>query len=310
LADAAANDLFGYTLTDADGDNAISTLQITAAVADVAPIVRDDIIIAGHNDNGGNEVIPVPAAALLWNDTDANGDAITVSGTFTNVSNLAGVALVGGNVEMTDGSDGGSFTYTGTANGKSDTGNVILDRDQEGKGNGEALEGNGLDNIIVSDSSGNILNGYEGNDVLLGGDGNDSLNGGTGRDWLVGGLGNDVATGGAGNDLIDVSEGNTDTVRYESKLDGQDVISGFDNAGGAGAQDFINLDPLFDNLGIGAGSRSALVDISTSGGNTIVKVDVDGVAGFGANDIQITILGITSGITKGTATTDDIQLGS
>jgi Ca2+-binding RTX toxin-like protein len=208
---------------------------------------------------------------------------------------------------MTDGSNGGSFTYTGTANGKSDTGDVILDRSQAGD---DPLDGNGLDNIIISDSSNDELNGYEGNDVLLGNGGKDELNGGSGRDWLVGGDGNDTMTGGAGNDLIDVSEGNTDTVRYESKLDGQDVITGFDNAGGAGLQDFIDLDPLFDNLGIGAGSRSALVDISTSGGNTIVKVDVDGVAGFGANDIQITILGVTSGITKGTAATDDIQLGS
>ncbi|WP_119303265.1 DUF5801 repeats-in-toxin domain-containing protein [Dongia deserti] len=308
LADAAASDTFGYTLTDTDGDAATSTLQISAAVSDIAPIVRDDYIIAGHNNNSGNETIVIPAAALLWNDSDANGDAISVSGTFTNVSgfNGTGVTLSSGNISMVDSSGGGTFTYTGTANGKSDTGDVVLDRSQEGD---DPLEGNGLDNIIVSDDSSDALNGYEGNDVLLGGAGNDTLNGGTGRDWLVGGAGNDTMVGGAGNDLIDVSEGN-DTIRYTSKLDGQDVITGFDNSGGSGNQDFIDLNPLFDSLGIATGSRTGLVNISTSSGNTIVNVDVDGVAGISAGDVKITIVGITSGITAGTGPNDDLQLGT
>ena len=306
LADAAANDQFGYTLTDFDGDSASNTLQITASVTDIAPIVRDDIIIAGNDDNSGNESIVVPAAALLWNDSDANGDAITVSGTFTNVSDFsgAGVTLAGGNITMEDKSGGGSFTYTGTANGKSDTGDVVLDRSQEGD---NSLDGNGLDNIIVSDSSNNELNGYEGNDVLLGNLGNDTLNGGAGRDWLVGGDGDDLAVGGAGNDLVDVSQGN-DTVRYTSALDGKDVISGFDAVGGAGNQDFIDLNQLFDNNGNpNEATRDARINVQVVGSDTVITVDATG-DGFGANDVTITVLGVT-GLTKGISG-EDINYGN
>ncbi|WP_284735931.1 calcium-binding protein [Dongia deserti] len=173
-------------------------------------------------------------------------------------------------------------------------------------------------NLQPADGAANTFTGYSGNDVLFGAggndklngeDGNDTLNGGSGNDTLNGGAGDDILIGGQGNDTLDVSQGN-DTVRITSALDGKDVVNGFDNDP-TGGQDFIDLDALFDSLSVAAGNRAARVDISTSGADTLVKIDVDGGGGFNdAGDLLITITGVTGDITKGTAATDDIQLGT
>jgi Mg-chelatase subunit ChlD len=336
----AGSDTFGYTLLDTDGDVASSTLQISSSGVDFAPIVRDDYIIAGHDNGGGSEVIIVPEAALLWNDTDANGDPIDINpATFSNQNSLSATTN-GTDVTIVDNSGGGSFTYTGKAGSLSDTGDVVVDRDQAG---GNTLDGDGLDNIIVSDDSGNTLNGFEGNDVLLGNGGNDTLNGGDGRDWLSGGSGKDDLNGGDGNDLLqggdnndsldgeagddalvggagvdtydlDNEAGDNDTIYITSTLDGNDVVNTFgdgSNNGGAASQDFINLDQLLDSLGVASGDRDGRVQISDGGSNALVTIDLTG-NGFGAGDMVITLNGIgnIANLTKGTGATDDVQLGT
>ncbi len=67
--------------------------------------------------------------------------------------------------------------------------------------------------------------------------------------------GNDTITGGAGADSISVNSGN-DRLLYTSTLDAGDVITNFDNAGGIGAQDFIDLDGLFDAWSVAAAARA------------------------------------------------------
>jgi uncharacterized protein YegL len=297
------NDNFGYTLSDADGDAASSMLLVSIAGGDSAPIGRDDTIFT--NISGSGASIVVPEYALLWNDTDANGDAITV-GAISNVNSLGGVSHVGDNVVITDNnSNGGSFTYEAEAGSRSDTADVTVDRGQAGE---STLDGNGLGNILVGrDGSNDTLNGYEGDDVLLGGGGKDTLNGGAGDDLLV---------GGAGNDTINLSSaaGDNDTVLIASVLDGNDKISSFGdgvNNGGLDSQDRIDLDPLFDSLGVATGDREARVQVSDGGSNAIVTVDVDG-DGFDAGDLQLTLLGIgnPSNISVGLDDLDDVVVGT
>ena len=70
----------GYTLIDNDGDTASKTLTFTASgPADHPPIVRDDHVIT--NISGSGAAINIPSSALLYNDTDADGNAITVTAT-------------------------------------------------------------------------------------------------------------------------------------------------------------------------------------------------------------------------------------
>jgi VCBS repeat-containing protein len=331
---------FGYTLRDTDGDTASSTLSITVNAADVPPIVRDDIVFSNVNGDGASFV--VPTAAFLWNDTDANDHPITF-GSVSGIVDLAAVTKSLGNLTITDNNDedGGTFTYSASANGKTDTGHVIVDRSQDNEG---TLDGNGLDNILVGrDGSDDSLKGYEGDDVLLGHGGKDTLEGGAGRDWLIGGTGNDSLAGGSGNDLIEGGSGNdkldggagddalvggagndtydldnesgdNDTIYITSNLDGNDVVNNFgdgENNGEAGSQDFIDLDQLFDSLNVATSDRAGRVQIADVGSNATVTVDLTG-NGFDGSDIVITLNGIANiaNLTKGNGATDDIHLGT
>ncbi len=172
-----------------------------SGVVDHPPIVRDDHVIT--NATGGSASIAIPTWALLNNDTDADGNAITV--TATNGATDGSVSTSGNpinTVTFTDNgdSDGGTFIYTGStaSPSASNTGTVTVDRVT-----GTTINGTGLDDIVIGrDSTNNTINGNEGNDVLIGGSGNDKLNGGTGNDVLMGGGGADQLAGGAGNDTF------------------------------------------------------------------------------------------------------------
>jgi len=130
---------------------------------------------------------------------------------------------------------------------------LSLGRESVGSGSGRA---GGAD----------TLSGGNGNDILIGQEGNDTLDGGAGNDILWGGSGNDVLWGGAGADtfLFTSAEHGVDTIKDFSLaqgdvLDISNILTGFD--------------PLTDSL-------SDYVNISQSGGNTIVKVDATGSGNF------------------------------
>jgi VCBS repeat-containing protein len=158
--------------------------------------------------------------------------------------------------------------------------------------------GNGIDSVT----------GGSGTDTFLGGPSNDILIGGNGNDVLFGDGGDDSITGNGGNDTIDVTSGN-DIVLYTSKLDGNDVLVGFDATAGGG-QDVINLDALFDTYGALSGTRADHVSVVQSGADTLVLVDTDNSFTAGNNatyEMTITLTSITSStITLGS----DINVGS
>ncbi len=74
-----------------------------------------------------------------------------------------------------------------------------------------------------------------------------------------------MMTGGAGSDVF----------RYTSVLDGHDLIIGFDG-NPVGGQDVLDLDKLFDSLGVAAADRAARVSILDKGSLVDVFVDTDG----------------------------------
>jgi len=143
--------------------------------------------------------------------------------------------------------------------------------------------GNDLANIITGNAAVNLLSGGGGNDTL------------------DGAAGNDTVTGGTGDDQINVGSGN-DTVKYTSTLDGHDVINGFDG-NSLGGQDVLNLDALFDSLGIAAANRATSIDISDLGATVEVRVNTGGAPDF---DLFVATLNTTDTITVG----QDIIVGS
>ena len=123
-----------------------------------------------------------------------------------------------------------------------------------------------------------------GDDIVIGSAGNDAIDGGDGDDVLLGGAGNDTISGGGGDDLIIDGDGNN-TFVVSNPLDGHDIVSGFDGDA-LGGQDTLNLDALFDGLGVAAADRAGRVSIADNGSSVDVSVDADGNA---ANGFEFTV---------------------
>ena len=167
---------------------------------------------------------------------------------------------------------------------------------------GETLNGTAEAEILAGGDGSDTLNGLAGNDLLFGGDGVDTLNGGEGNDTLIGGPGDDLITGGPGADIINVgsnasggsinpnSPNSQDTVVYESVMDAGDVIENFD-AGGP-SHDTIDLDALFDNLGVATGDRADLVQIVDNGDTEEVRLNADGNPDF---EVLLVTVNLTDG---------------
>lgn len=134
-----------------------------------------------------------------------------------------------------------------------------------------------------------IVDGGAGDDILIGslmpaGSASLQLLGNAGDDIMLGSNGNDVLNGGAGDDVM-IGGAGSDTFAYATPLDGRDIIADFDG-NAAGGQDTINLDALFDGLGVADADRAGRVSITGGGGIVGVSIDTDGNI---ANGFEIAI---------------------
>jgi Ca2+-binding RTX toxin-like protein len=129
--------------------------------------------------------------------------------------------------------------------------------------------GNALSNAIEGNSGANILSGLAGFDDLSGGAGNDSLIGGDDGDNLRGGAGFDTLDGGLGSD----------TYRFDKSSSGKDTILNFE-LGPTG--DVLDLSDLLVNFAEGVSNPNDFVRIVFAGGNMVLQVDANGLAGGSA----------------------------
>jgi len=136
--------------------------------------------------------------------------------------------------------------------------------------------GNAQDDTIIGNALANKIDGGAGGDHLFGSDGKDTLIGGDGDDFLV---------GGGGDDTLDTSLGN-DFVSYTSKLDGFDVILGFDGDA-TGGQDHLDLAYYFDSLGVAAADRAGRVGLEDKGSVVNVWIDTNGDNGLDTKIAEI-----------------------
>ena len=245
-----------YTITDPDGNTATSYVTVTVNPVNDAPVANDD---SAATTVGVPVTIPV-----LLNDTDVDGDVLTVAGVPTSddgtvVVNADGTLTFTPNAGFT-GTATISYTITDPS-GLTDTAVVqVLVTDPGAGGRDGIVRGTDGDDLInggyVDPTDGDRVDANDaiipgdgpnddrieagaGNDRAYGGLGNDTINGDTGNDILGGGVGNDVLFGGAGNDLLDGGAGNdtliggagNDTIRAG---DGDDLI---DTTTGAGSPD-------------------------------------------------------------------------
>lgn len=304
-----------YTITSEDGNGGSDTQTVTIKINGTAeaPVNTKPSASDDHWFISTNTTAVLALSALLGNDSDPDGDLLS----------LTGIRNGNAGAFTTDGSDGtvDGVIHLGTAFGSvtidlnaSTVGyltngtTIALDLDYEiSDGNGGTdvgtltvtpvviIAGNKADTVdlnaapysadansfsyIDAENGADSVTGGPGVDTFIGGPANDTLKGSDGADSINGAQGDDQVTGGKGDDTIDVNT-NNDTVHYTSILDGTDTILNFDGEGGGSGQDVLSLDALFDSKLTPTADRALLVQTVDLGTTVEVWVNVDGGVDF------------------------------
>ena len=175
-------------------------------------------------------------------------------------------------------------TQDDTANGSAGTAGTGTEGDPSvfvAGDDGDYVEGDETQNVVIGGLEGDMLFGHggddtiegaAGNDVIDAGDGADSVDGGEGHDWLMGGAGNDTLEGGSGNDTLWGDEG-SDSFVFESG-NGHDVVGDF-----AAGSDRIDLSAFtsvwrFEDLTLRQTEDGVVLDLEHDGGGTVLLLDV------------------------------------
>jgi T1SS-143 domain-containing protein len=203
-----------YTVTIDDGRGGTTSQNVTITIngTNEAPTVGTDLIYVSDGTN-----VVIPWSSLLGNDTDADGDTLTITSAtaLTGISGSIPVTIDAVNRTVTftvpslSGNDttGNSFQYTVTdGHGHSQVGTVnvaaidTLDSSAvsyaipaatyatsylDGHGGDDSLTGGASSDILIGGAGSDTLNGNNGNDILIGGADRDTLNGGAGSDTFV-----------------------------------------------------------------------------------------------------------------------------
>jgi Ca2+-binding RTX toxin-like protein len=222
-------DTITYTIVDPDGNTSTSTVSVTVTPVNDAPVAEDD-----YDETPLDTPITID---ILANDTDLDGDTLTVVGTptsadgtvvvnpnqtitFTPNPGFTGAAVI--NYTMTDGTltdtavvtvlvagDGRDGIVSGTPGGD------LIDETYVDPTDGDVVDGNDAiipgdapndDRIVAGDGDDTILAG-EGNDTIFAGEGDDLVFGGDGFETIFGGDGNDSIFGGDGQEFVDGGDG-------------------------------------------------------------------------------------------------------
>ncbi|MEM9872983.1 MAG: endonuclease/exonuclease/phosphatase family protein [Pseudomonadota bacterium] len=183
-----------------------------------------------------------------------------------------------------------------------------------GSDRADVLSGSDGDDVLTGNERGDLLNGDGGDDVAFGGVGSDTINGGTGEDRLFGERGNDVVDGGDGNDDVfggvgrdtvlggagdDALDGGTGADTLDGG-EGNDVITGgegadtFEFGGGFGVDVILDFTVGVDALVFTNATLAELTFTETVNGTDVTAtgtdtgtVSLDGVFGFGADDLIV-----------------------
>lgn len=222
-------------------------------------------------------------------DTISNFENLTGSAyNDTLTGNASANVIEGGSGDDTLNGAGGTDTLTYVSAGAAITVSLALTTAQNTGGAGtdtisnfEKLTGSSYNDMLTGSTAANTILGGAGNDVLYGGSGNDTLNGGDGNDVLYGEAGLDAMTGGL----------NADTFVFQaaSAYSNIDAVSDFNTAQG----DALNIANLLSEYDYLTEAITDFVLMQTSGSNTTVSVDRDGIGTtYGFTQIA-TLTGVT-----------------
>ncbi len=252
-------------------------------------VMNGDVVLGGGADvfdgrggivNGsilggaGNDTYIVDGGSALLVETVGEGkDTVRAATTWILGDNFENLDLIGtGNIR------GIGNDLRNTIAGNSG------DNRLSGKGGKDTLSGGDGDDLILGGGDRDILNGGGGDDTLRGGSSKDSLSGGDGNDVLIGGLGTDVMTGGDGKDVF-VFNRKVGFLRASPSDSITDFVIGEDRV------DLSGLHPSLSYIDGNAFSGAAgEVQVTLRGGNSLIKIDVDGDSSW---DMKIVVDAVT-----------------
>ena len=272
-ADYAGSDSFSYTLRDDTGQTSSATVAIDVAPVNDAPVTVDDAATATEQT--------AQTIDVLANDSDVDGDALTVAGVSGVTDGSVQINTDGTLAYTPDAGSAGSHSFTYTASdgaGGETTGQVAVEVSApEPTGPTARWTGTSFRDIVdlSAANGGHWIDGLGGHDEIVAT---------AFADWIATGEGSDSLSGGYGDDLFLASA---------TSVDGFDAIDGgggFDTLKGDAADNVIGLESLvsverIDGGGgadvlLGRGNRdhldlsgTELVDIElidTQGGHDIV----------------------------------------
>lgn len=296
-------DSFTYQVNDGHGGTASASVSLTVNSLNDAPIAFDDVFSGTQNTNIIGNLLSNNGNGL---DSDIDGDALSVTAqTFATAHGSVVISANGGfTYTPTTGYSGSdTFNYTlSDGHGGSDTGAALITVAASsgiyGTSGNDMITGTAADDNIYGLAGNDTLYGEVGNDTLYGDagadtlkgrDGNDIMYGGADVDYLEGGNGDDILYGGAGADALKGSSG-VDTFVFQSMSDAGDTIQDYNYSAGE-KLNIANILTLYHPL---TDAITDFVQITQSGTNSILSIDVDG----GANSfVQLATLTATSGLT-------------
>jgi Ca2+-binding RTX toxin-like protein len=221
-----------------------------------------------------NTAVTLEASTLLANDTDANGDRLSLTGVSNAVN--GSVTFSNGNVIFTPSTNftgNASFNYSisddqgGTASGLVNvTVDPVVGTVQKGTKDNDTLTGNAGNDFLNGGNGNDSLIGNAGNDILIGDNGTDFLVGSAGDDLLDGGNGSDTLTGGLGTDIL--TGGNGKDIFVFASGEGIDTISDFklgtDQIGLTEGLTFGNLSFWGNEILMGSDVLAVLIGVNTN----------------------------------------------
>ncbi|WP_327194515.1 tandem-95 repeat protein [Novosphingobium beihaiensis] len=214
---------FDITVTASDGEFAAADdFHLTITPSNVAPVAQDDGLFVTTS----NRAITIDPQALLDNDTDVNGDVLSVVSFDSPVGGEVAFDESGYLVFTPDAAFTGtaSFRYTITDGELTSSATVLIRVDPSDQFDAYRQGGSGTDVLIGNLLGTNKIFGGAGNDILTGGLRADELAGGDGNDFLLGLSGDDQFWGGQGDDIL-MGGGGTDTAHFFGYRSTYSVVS-------------------------------------------------------------------------------------
>ena len=202
--------VISFAISASDGEYSASTqFAVTVIDPNDPPLAADDGIFVGVQ----SQDLTILVSDLLVNDSDPDGDAITLTGISATGAGSVSFDMDGNIVYSVDSTFIGvdTFSYTISDGDESATGTVTVRIDSRfaGWSTGSA----GSDKLFGNNKETSQIDGGAGDDHIKGGKEDDWLAGGTGNDKLQGLAGNDHLWGNAGNDEL-TGNGGFDTAYY------------------------------------------------------------------------------------------------